>query len=50
MMLFLIELKQILQSMLKEGRYELSQKLFTFLSTRVELDFLGWNDIDIFSH
>ena len=21
-----------------------------FLSTRVELDFLGWNDIDIFSH
>ena len=49
--IFLIELKQILQSMLKrEGRYELSQKLFTFLSTRVELDFLGWNDIDIFSH
>ena len=30
--------------------YELSQKLFSFLSTRVELDFLGWNDIDIFSH
>ena len=49
--IFLIELKQILESMLKrEGRYELSQKLFTFLSTRVELDFLGWNDIDIFSH
>ena len=49
--IFLIELKQILQSMLKrEGRYELSQKLFSFLSTRVDLDFLGWNDIDIFSH
>ena len=49
--IFLIELKQILKSMLqREGRYELSQKLFTFLSTRVELDFLGWNDIDIFAH
>ena len=49
--IFLIELKKILESMLRrEGRYELSQKLFTFLSTRVELDFLGWNDIDIFSH
>jgi len=49
--IFLIELKQILESMLKrEGRYNLSQKLFTFLSTRVDLDFLGWNDIDIFSH
>ena len=49
--IFLIELKQILESMLqREGRYNLSQKLFTFLSTRVDLDFLGWNDIDIFSH
>ena len=49
--IFLVELKQILELMLKrEGRYELSQKLFTFLSTRVDLDFLGWNDIDIFSH
>ena len=49
--IFLVELKQILESMLKrEGRYKLSQKLFTFLSTRVDLDFLGWNDIDIFSH
>ena len=49
--IFLIELKKILESMLRrEGRYELSQKLFTFLSTRIELDFLGWNDIDIFSH
>ena len=49
--IFLVELKQILELMLKrEGRYELSQKLFTFLSTRVDLDFLGWNDVDIFSH
>ena len=49
--IFLIELKQILESMLqREGRYNISQKLFTFLSTRVDLDFLGWNDIDIFSH
>tara|TARA_B100000963_G_C22608625_1_gene663787 strand:- start:891 stop:1538 length:648 start_codon:yes stop_codon:yes gene_type:complete len=49
--IFLVELKQILELMLRrESRYELSQKLFTFLSTRVDLDFLGWNDIDIFSH
>ncbi len=49
--IFLVELKQILEMMLKrEGRFELSEKLFTFLSTRVDLDFLGWNDIDIFSH
>ncbi len=49
--IFLVELKNILELMLKrEGRYELSQKLFGFLSTRVDLDFLGWNDIDIFSH
>ena len=49
--IFLIELKQILELMLqREGRHNLSKKLFTFLSTRVDLDFLGWNDIDIFSH
>ena len=49
--IFLVELKQMLESMLKrEDRYKLSQELFTFLSTRVDLDFLGWNDIDIFSH
>ena len=49
--IFLVELKQILELMLKrEGRYELSKELFGFLSTRVDLDFLGWNDIDIFSH
>ena len=39
--IFLIELKKILESMLqREGRYNISQKLFTFLSTRVDLDFL----------
>ena len=49
--IFLIELKQILELMLqREGRHNLSKKLFAFLSTRVDLDFLGWNDIDIFSH
>jgi|TARA_B100000287_G_scaffold288153_1_gene271548 ribonuclease D len=47
----LFELKKILTSMLKrEDRFEISKKLFNFLSSRIELDLMGWNDIDIFSH
>ena len=34
----------------KENRLELSEKLFSFLQTRVELDLSGWIDTDIFSH
>jgi|TARA_B100000287_G_scaffold360449_1_gene352866 ribonuclease D len=49
--IFLFELKKILSLMLKrEDRFEISTKLFDFLSTRIDLDLMGWNDIDIFSH
>ena len=34
----------------REGRTELAQKCFDFLSTRAELDAEGWPDMDIFSH
>ena len=34
----------------RENRLELSEKLFSFLQTRVELDLSGWIDTDIFSH
>ena len=49
--IYLLDLKKKLKSMLKrEERFDLCQRLFDFLPTRIELDFLGWNDIDIFSH
>jgi ribonuclease D len=48
---YLHELRAILTKMLIDNnRNELAQKLFAFLSTRAELDLVGWNDIDIFSH
>ena len=34
----------------REKRTEVSKKLFEFLKTRIELDFMGWQDVDIFSH
>ena len=34
----------------REGRTELAQKCFGFLSTRAALDAEGWPDLDIFSH
>ena len=49
--IFLLELKKKLSEMLeRENRLELSEKLFSFLQTRVELDLSGWIDTDIFSH
>ena len=47
--IFLLELKKKLSEMLeRENRLELSEKLFSFLQTRVELDLSGWIDTDIF--
>jgi len=47
----LFKLKSILEKMLvREGRINLAKKTFEFLTSRVELDLSGWNDIDIFSH
>ena len=49
--IFLFDLKKKLHEMLKrEDRLEISEKIFSFLQTRVELDLLGWIDSDIFSH
>ena len=49
--IFLHDLKKKLIQMLeREGRLNLSEKIFSFLETRVDLDLSGWNDIDIFAH
>ena len=49
--IFLFELKKKLYQMLeREDRLEISEKIFSFLQTRVELDLSGWVDYDIFSH
>jgi ribonuclease D len=49
--LYLHKLKARLEEMLvREGRTELAQKIFTFLPTRVELDISGWRAVDIFSY
>jgi ribonuclease D len=34
----------------REGRLELAEACFRFLPVRVELDLLGWQEEDIFSH
>lgn len=49
--IYLHSLKEILTSMLiEENRNDIAYKLFDFLPTRVNLDLMGWNEIDIFSH
>ena len=47
----LVKLKSRLTEMLiREKRISLANEMFSFLQTRVELDLLGWNNEDIFSH
>jgi len=41
---------RLLEMLIVENRNDLAHKLFEFLPTRVNLDLIGWNDIDIFSH
>ena len=49
--LYLHEIKRRLDFMLKrENRIELAQKCFEFLPTRIQLDAIGWENIDIFNH
>ena len=44
-------LKERLDIMLtRENRMELAQSCFDFLSTRGQLDAMGWGDMDIFAH
>lgn len=49
--LYLHDLKRHLDRMLaREGRTELAQKCFDFLTTRADLDLMGWAETDIFAH
>ena len=49
--IYLHSLKEILTSMLMaENRNDIAYKLFDFLPIRANLDLMGWNEIDIFSH
>ena len=49
--LHLHEIRDGLTAMLeREGRMELAQACFDFLPVRADLDLLGWEDSDIFSH
>ncbi len=49
--LFLHRIKERLDIMLKrENRLELAESCFKFLTTRVELDLNGFEEIDIFAH
>lgn len=49
--LYLHQLKAKLDKLLKrEGRTHLAQACFDFLPYRAELDLIGWDETDIFSH
>ena len=49
--LHLHDIKAALDAMLaREGRTELAQACFDFMSTRSALDLAGWEDVDIFAH
>ncbi len=49
--LYLHEIKQKLDDILeRENRLKLANTIFKFIPTRVDLDLLGWNNNDIFSH
>lgn len=49
--LHLHEIRKGLTAMLeREGRLELAQACFDFLPVRADLDLLGWEETDIFSH
>jgi ribonuclease D len=49
--LYLHDIKRHLDRMLRrEGRSQLAEACFGFLSTRIALDLLGWDEVDIFAH
>ncbi|WP_342225467.1 ribonuclease D [Rickettsia endosymbiont of Urophora cardui] len=49
--LYLHKLREHLIAMLvKENRFELAQDIFKFLPTRANLDLVGWDEVDIFTH
>ena len=49
--LYLHQIKKHLDNILKrEDRYDIFEKMCYFLPARCELDNMGWEDIDPFSH
>ncbi|OEY86748.1 3'-5' exonuclease [Wolbachia pipientis] len=49
--LYLHEIKKKLDFMLeRENRKGLAQECFKFLPTRIKLDLMGWEDVDIFNY
>jgi ribonuclease D len=49
--LYLHDIKRHLDRMLRrEGRMALAEASFQFLPTRIELDLMGWGEMDIFAH
>ncbi len=49
--LHLHKIRDILRAMLvREGRLEMAEECFRFMSTRVALDLAGWDEFDIFAH
>ncbi|MBT4355665.1 MAG: ribonuclease D [Rhodospirillaceae bacterium] len=49
--LYLHKIKDILDSrLIREGRYKMADDCFRFLQTRAELDLIGFESEDIFSH
>ena len=49
--LYLHKIKQHLDNILRrEDRYHIFEKTCYFLPTRCELDNMGWEDVDLFSH
>ena len=49
--LYLHQLRKILQErLLREDRAFIAEACFKFLSTRVELDLAGWENVDLFAH
>ena len=49
--LYLHKIKDILDSrLIREGRYKMADDCFRFLQTRTELDLIGFESEDIFSH
>lgn len=49
--LYLHQIRNILQDMLiSEGRIAIANSIFAFLPTRIQLDLIGWSEVDIFMH
>jgi ribonuclease D len=49
--LHLHALRKVLDGLLaREGRGELAARCFEFLPARAELDLLGWDEPDLFTH